>query len=102
MNPTLFRALVVLVPGAILFRGFPFFWFLRSKSPYSLLQLIGAGSVIVVVLPRLRFSRPAVRTQFRWADFERKTMENTMGVGPSPGRAPAGFGQGSGGCDVRF
>jgi hypothetical protein len=49
MNLTFLRALVVLVPGAILFAG-SLVLFLRSKSPYSLLQLVGAGSVIVVVL----------------------------------------------------
>ena len=49
MNLTLLRTLVVSVPVAILFAG-SLVLFLRSRSPYALLQLVGAGSVIVVVL----------------------------------------------------
>ena len=49
MNTTLIKALVVLVPGAMLLIG-SITLFRRNKTIYSLLQMLGAGSLIVVVL----------------------------------------------------
>ena len=49
MNITLLRALAALVPGGILFSGSAVL-FIRERTAYPLLQLVGAGSVIVVVL----------------------------------------------------
>jgi hypothetical protein len=47
MNVTLLKALVVLVPRAILLAG-SIALFLRQRTIYSLLQLLGAGSLVVV------------------------------------------------------
>jgi len=47
MNVTLLKALVMLVPGAILLAG-SIALFLRQRTLYSLLQLLGAGSLVVV------------------------------------------------------
>jgi hypothetical protein len=52
MNVILIRTLVVLVPAGILFSGSAVL-FVRERSGYSFLQLLGAGSVIVVVLTHL-------------------------------------------------
>ena len=52
MNVFLVRTLVVLVPVGILFCGSAIL-FVRVRSGYSFLQLLGAGSVIVVVLTHL-------------------------------------------------
>jgi hypothetical protein len=52
MNVTLFKSLLVLVPGSMLFTG-SIVLFIRERAPHSLLQLIGAGSVIVVVLTHI-------------------------------------------------
>ena len=52
MNVTFLKALVVLVPGGMLFTG-SVVLFMRERAPHSILQLIGAGSVIVVVLTHI-------------------------------------------------
>ena len=52
MNATLLKALVVLVPGAMLLIG-SITLFLRDKTAYLLLQLLGAGSLVVVVLTHI-------------------------------------------------
>ena|SRR5579863_1822598 len=52
MNVTLLRTLVVLVPGGMLFSGSAVL-FVRERSAYSFLQLLGAGSAIMVVLTHL-------------------------------------------------
>jgi hypothetical protein len=49
MNITLWGALAALVPGGMLFSGSAVL-FIRERTACSLLQLVGAGSVIVVVL----------------------------------------------------
>jgi len=49
MNATLFRALVGLVPACMLFSG-SVVWFFRDKTGWALLQLFGAGCLLVVVL----------------------------------------------------
>ena len=49
MNPTLFKALIVSVPTSVLFAGtVVVFW--KVRNLFSLLQLVGAGSLVMVVL----------------------------------------------------
>ena len=52
MNVTLWKALVALVPAGILFIG-SVFLFLRERTLGSFLQMLGAGSLVVVVLRHL-------------------------------------------------
>jgi hypothetical protein len=49
VNPTLFKALIALLPTTALLVGSAAL-FLRVRTPYSLLQMIGAGCLMVVVL----------------------------------------------------
>ena len=49
MSVTLFKALVALAPTCLLFSG-SMVLFLRRKSLSSVLQLLGAGSLVLVVL----------------------------------------------------
>ena len=49
MNVTLLKALVAFVPAGMLFSG-SIVLFFREKTVCSLLQLLGAGSLVVVVL----------------------------------------------------
>jgi hypothetical protein len=49
MNVTLLKGLVALVPASILFSGSVALFF-RGKTVCSLLQLLGAGCLVVVVL----------------------------------------------------
>jgi hypothetical protein len=49
MNVTLLKALIVLVPLCMLFSGSVVLFF-RGKSACTLLQLLGAGCLVVVVL----------------------------------------------------
>ena len=49
MNAALLKGLVVLVPASMLFSGSVVLFF-RGKSVCSLLQLLGAGCLVVVVL----------------------------------------------------
>jgi hypothetical protein len=49
MNLTLLKALIVLVPLCMLFSGSVVLFF-RGKSACALLQLLGAGCLVVVVL----------------------------------------------------
>ena len=49
MNVTLLKALVVLAPGTMLLAG-SIALFRRQRTIYSLLQVLGAGSLVVVVL----------------------------------------------------
>jgi hypothetical protein len=49
VQPTLIRALVALVPACILFSGSAVLFF-KTKTVCSLLQLLGAGCLVVVVL----------------------------------------------------
>jgi hypothetical protein len=52
MNVTLLKGLVALVPACMLLFGSAVLFF-RGKTVYSLLQLLGAGCLIVVVLTHL-------------------------------------------------
>jgi hypothetical protein len=52
MNVTLLKALVALVPAGILFAGSALL-FLRGRTLGSLLQLLGAGCLVMVVLTHL-------------------------------------------------
>jgi succinate dehydrogenase/fumarate reductase cytochrome b subunit len=52
MNPTLLRALVTFVPVLMLVSGSSIFFSQRKTLP-SLLQLLGAGCLLVVVLTHL-------------------------------------------------
>ena len=49
MNVTLLRALAALVPTCLLFSG-SMILFLKGKSAWSFLQVLGAGCLVVVVL----------------------------------------------------
>ena len=49
MNATLIKALVVLVPGAMLLAR-SIVLFRRERTLYPLLQLVGAASIVIVVL----------------------------------------------------
>jgi hypothetical protein len=49
MNLILLKALVALAPACMLFIG-GVAWFHRRKTMYSLLQLVGAGCLVLVVL----------------------------------------------------
>lgn len=49
MNATLFKALVALLPASLLLAGALAFFF-KERSPSSLLQLLGAGGLVVVIL----------------------------------------------------
>ena len=49
---TLVRSLVASVPAAILFAG-SLALFLKGKAPSSLLQLLGAGCLVIVVLAHI-------------------------------------------------
>jgi hypothetical protein len=49
MNHTLFKALIASVPASVLFAGtVVLFW--KVRNLFSLLQLVGAGSLVMVVL----------------------------------------------------
>ena len=52
MNHTLLKALVVLVPAAMLLAG-SLALFRHDKTTYPLLQLLGAASLVVVVLTHI-------------------------------------------------
>jgi succinate dehydrogenase/fumarate reductase cytochrome b subunit len=52
MNATLLKALVALIPASILFSG-SVVLFSRAKAVGSLLQLVGAGCLLVVVLAHI-------------------------------------------------
>jgi len=52
MSATLLKALVALLPAGILFIG-SVFLFGRERTPGSLLQIVGAGCLVVVVLTHL-------------------------------------------------
>src|SRR5467141_4151151 len=52
MNAALFKGLVALVPPTILFSGSVVLFF-RGKTVCSLLQLLGAGCLVVVVLAHI-------------------------------------------------
>jgi hypothetical protein len=49
VNPTLLKALIALLPTTALLVGSAVL-FIRARTPYSLLQLIGAGCLVLVVL----------------------------------------------------
>ena len=49
MNPALLKGLVALLPASMLFSGSVVLFF-RGKTVCSLLQLLGAGCLVVVVL----------------------------------------------------
>ena len=49
MSPTLFKGLIALVPTGTLFFG-SILLFLREKTGWSFLQLVGAGCLMVVML----------------------------------------------------
>lgn len=49
MNVTLLKALVALMPACMLFSGSVVMFF-KGKTVWSLLQLVGAGGLVVVVL----------------------------------------------------
>lgn len=49
MNLTLFKALIASVPASVLFAGtVVLFW--KVRNLFSLMQLVGAGSLVMVVL----------------------------------------------------
>jgi succinate dehydrogenase/fumarate reductase cytochrome b subunit len=52
MNPTLLKALVGLLPTSMLFCGSAVL-FLRAKTPYSLMQLLGAAGIALVILAHI-------------------------------------------------
>ena len=52
MNPTLFRALLVLLPASAVFAG-GLLIFLKARSPRSLLQLLGASCLLLVVVTHI-------------------------------------------------
>jgi|SRR6516164_5974509 hypothetical protein len=52
MNTTLFKALIGLVPASMLFSG-SVVLFLREKTRWSFLQMIGAGCLMAVVLAHI-------------------------------------------------
>ena len=52
MNATLLKALVALIPSCMLFTG-SVALFLKGRSAWSFLQLLGAGGLVVVVLTHL-------------------------------------------------
>jgi hypothetical protein len=49
MNVPLFKALIALLPVSLLLSGSVIMW-LRGKTSYQLIQLFGAGCLVVVVL----------------------------------------------------
>jgi len=49
MNVTLLKSLIALLPTCVLFSG-SVILFLRGKTAYILLQLLGAGCLVIVVL----------------------------------------------------
>jgi succinate dehydrogenase/fumarate reductase cytochrome b subunit len=51
MDPTLFKALLALLPASTLFAGAVLF--VRAKSPRSLLQLLGAAGLLLVILTHI-------------------------------------------------
>jgi len=52
MSDTLLKALIALVPACLLF-AWSVMTFAKSKSVWSLLQLVGAGSLVVVILTHI-------------------------------------------------
>ena len=52
MNATLLKALVALVPGSLLFSG-SVVLFVKKKAAHSVLQLLGAGCLLLVILTHL-------------------------------------------------
>src|SRR5262249_6008395 len=56
MNDTLFKALVALVPTCILFSG-SVALFVRGRTICSVLQLLGAGCLVVVILTHVSEAR---------------------------------------------
>lgn len=52
MNDTLFKALVALVPTSILFSG-SVALFVRGRTLWNLLQLLGAGCLVAVILTHI-------------------------------------------------
>jgi hypothetical protein len=52
MNATLFKALIALLPTSMLLAG-SLVVFLRGKTLWSFLQLLGAGCLVVVVLTHI-------------------------------------------------
>lgn len=52
MNPTLTRALVILIPTSAVF-GYSVLLFIRSKGVASALQLFGAAGFMIVVLAHI-------------------------------------------------
>ena len=52
MNVTLLKVLVALVPACLLFSG-SLVLFFRGKTVFSLLQLLGAGCLVMVVLTHI-------------------------------------------------
>jgi hypothetical protein len=49
MNVTLLKSLIALLPTCALFAG-SVILFLRGKTPYIFLQLLGSGCLVIVVL----------------------------------------------------
>jgi preprotein translocase subunit SecG len=49
MNVTLLKSLIALLPTCVLFCG-SLILFLRGKTVYTFLQLLGAGCLVIVVL----------------------------------------------------
>ncbi len=52
MNPELLKALIALLPSSLLLAGaVAFFW--RRRAAYALLQVLGAGFLVVVALTHI-------------------------------------------------
>jgi len=49
MNVELFKALVALLPASLLLAGSVVLW-IRAKTLYGFMQLVGAGGIVAVVL----------------------------------------------------
>jgi hypothetical protein len=52
MNLTLLKALIALTPVAMLFAG-AVVWFRRGRTAWSLLQMLGAGCLVLVVFTHI-------------------------------------------------
>ena len=52
MNPTLLKAVVALMPTGMLFSG-SIVLFIRRRTAWSFLQLLGAGCLVLVVLTHI-------------------------------------------------
>jgi hypothetical protein len=71
MNATLLKALVALLPACVLFLG-SIVLFLRGKTVYSFVQVLGAGCLVLVVLTHVS----EARNMFPWMGWG---LEHSIG-----------------------